>query len=74
MIDSGIKPNNPGEKGRQGTGRERREQEQGMNLAFINFNAEISGEGSRVLAAILRRRGHRVQMISTPGIGTHPIE
>ena len=45
-----------------------------MDLTFINFNAEISGEGSRVLAAILRRRGHRVRMIFTPGIGSHPIE
>ncbi len=45
-----------------------------MNLTFINFNAEISGEGSRVLAAILRRQGHRVRMIFTPNIGSHPIQ
>ena len=45
-----------------------------MRVVLISFNAEISGEGSRVLAAILRRRGHRVRMISAPNIGTHPIQ
>lgn len=45
-----------------------------MRVVLISFNAEVSGEGSRVLAAILRRRGHRVRMISAPNIGTHPIQ
>jgi anaerobic magnesium-protoporphyrin IX monomethyl ester cyclase len=44
-----------------------------MRITIINFNAEISGEGSRVLAAILRQRGHHVRLISTPQIGNQPL-
>ncbi len=45
-----------------------------MNVTFINFNAEISGEGSRILASILRKNGHKVRMVFTPNIGLHPIQ
>jgi len=44
-----------------------------MRVTFINFNAELSADGSRVLSAILKARGHRVKMLFTPEIGSSPI-
>jgi radical SAM superfamily enzyme YgiQ (UPF0313 family) len=44
-----------------------------MKCTFINFNAELSGEGSRVLAAVLKERGHQVKMLFTPHIGKDPL-
>lgn len=44
-----------------------------MRVTFIVFNEEICGDGTRILAAILRDRGHRVRIISAPSIGSHPI-
>jgi radical SAM superfamily enzyme YgiQ (UPF0313 family) len=45
-----------------------------MKCTFINFNAELSGEGSRVLAAILKEEGHQVKMLFTPHIGKDPLQ
>jgi anaerobic magnesium-protoporphyrin IX monomethyl ester cyclase len=45
-----------------------------MKCTFINFNAELSGEGSRVLAAVLKQDGHQVKMLYTPHIGKDPLQ
>lgn len=44
-----------------------------MKLAIFNFNDELSGEGSRIISAVLKRAGHDVIMVFMPYYGTEPI-
>ncbi|MEW6746662.1 MAG: radical SAM protein [Planctomycetota bacterium] len=44
-----------------------------MRIAIFNFNDELSGEGSRVISAVLKQAGHDVIMIFMPYYGAEPL-
>lgn len=45
-----------------------------MNVCLFNFCDELSGEGSRLVAACLKQAGHKVVQFFLPFYGTAPIE
>lgn len=44
-----------------------------MRIALFSFNDELSGEGSRIISAVLKQAGHDVKMIFMPFYGSKDI-